>query len=127
MLIYLACSYSNHPLMREYREVLKQNGHEVTSRWINGKHEVLEGQSMDINVRFAEVDWDDLMRADVMIFVVPESSKRGRGGRHVEFGIALAKDIPIFVIGWRENVFHWLPQVTHVDSLEDAICRITLL
>lgn len=43
-----------------------------------------------------------------------------RGGRHVEFGIALEREIPIFVIGPRENIFHYmLTRVQHFENLDD--------
>jgi hypothetical protein len=38
-----------------------------------------------------------------------------RGGRHVEFGLALAWSKHLIVAGPREHVFHWLPQVRWVD------------
>ena len=34
-----------------------------------------------------------------------------RGGRHVEFGLAVADEKRIILVGPRENVFHFLPVV----------------
>lgn len=106
--------------MREVREKLHRIGHTVTSRWINGEHELLEGRDCAEMARFAQEDIEDLRKADMVLYFVPDSSHRQRGGRHVEFGIALALDIPIKVIGPKENVFHWLPQVRHFATLEDV-------
>jgi hypothetical protein len=122
MKIYLAANYSRHPEMREYRKILESRGFKVTSRWINGEHEVLEGQSHEMNVRFAQDDWDDLEASNLVIWFSSEGKEnRGRGGRHVEFGLALAWGIQIFVVGRKENVFHWLSKVKHFENLEDAI------
>jgi hypothetical protein len=123
--IYLAAAYSRHSEMRGVRTILEAMGYFVTSRWINGEHEVLEGQSHQMNRGFAEDDWEDLMNADVCIFFSSNGNQsRGRGGRHVEFGLALARGTPILVIGMKENVFHWLPGVEHFETLEAACGRL---
>ena len=41
----------------------------------------------------------------------PREPSSSRGGRHVEFGIALARSKRLIVVGHRENVFHWLHMV----------------
>jgi hypothetical protein len=59
--------------------------------------------------------------ADVVInFTEPPRSKANRGGRHVEYGIALAKGLRVIVVGYRENIFHWLPMVEFCETWEDA-------
>jgi hypothetical protein len=108
--------------MRQVRSILESKGFKVTSRWINGEHEVLEGQDHNLNERFAREDWEDLNNANLMIYFVPNGNEnRGRGGRHVEFGLALAWNIQIFVIGKKENVFHWMSQVRHFDDLNQIL------
>ena len=44
-----------------------------------------------------------------------------RGGRHVEFGMALALGKPIFVYGHKENIFHYLPQVEHTENVVESL------
>ena len=60
--------------------------------------------------------------ADLLVFFseAAESGDRGRGGRHVEFGMAYAMGKSIIVIGDRENVFHSLPGVIVAKNWEDA-------
>ena len=41
-----------------------------------------------------------------------------RGGRHVEFGMAIAAQKRIVVIGPRENIFHWLPMIEQFDTFD---------
>jgi hypothetical protein len=49
------------------------------------------------------------MRADaVIIFTEIPNTVLATGGRHVEFGLALAHGKRVFVVGPRENVFHYL-------------------
>jgi hypothetical protein len=45
----------------------------------------------------------------------------GKGGRHVEFGLAVAAGKRLVVIGPRENVFHCLPGVSVVTDIEALI------
>lgn len=40
-----------------------------------------------------------------------------RGGRHVEFGVAVASCKRLVVIGPRENIFHHLPRVEVFPTL----------
>ena len=47
--------------------------------------------------------------------------RSGRGGRHVEFGLAIAWGKPVYLVGERENVFHWLPQVRVFPALDEVV------
>lgn len=91
-------------------------GHEITSRWIDGGHELTKEGSTEAahheRARFADEDWHDMMAADCVISFTEEPRRTNtRGGRHVEFGGALAAGKRCIVVGWRENVFHCLPNV----------------
>jgi hypothetical protein len=49
------------------------------------------------------------MAADaVIIFTEIPNTVLATGGRHVEFGLALAQGKRVIVVGPRENVFHYL-------------------
>src|SRR6266567_4784608 len=113
MKIYLAARYSRLPEMQTYRDQLEGAGHKVTSRWVNGDHQVKDTTMSPAEAcRFAQEDWEDLLVADMVIsFTEPSRSGHSRGGRHVEHGIALALRKRVVVVGHRENVFHCLPEV----------------
>lgn len=123
MRIYLAAKYSRNPEMRVLRDGLETCGHDVMSRWINGNHELTDINNDLEYIRFAQEDFEDLRNSDLVLwFAEPENIEgRNRGGRHVEFGLALAWGIPIIVIGRKENVFHWLPEVRHVGDFDSAL------
>jgi len=119
---YLASRYSRGPELRGYRDELRALGHEVTSRWLDG-YDCTPGLSPEDHTkeraRFAQDDLDDLSLADVVVcFTESRQENPGRGGRHVEYGVALAWDKTIVVIGPRENVFHCLSHVTHYETWE---------
>jgi hypothetical protein len=61
----------------------------------------------------------DLAQSDCLIaFTERPPSGPGRGGRHVELGIALANGLRTMVVGWQENLFHTL--VEFYPSWEEA-------
>jgi len=105
-----------------YRAYLEKRGHTVTSRWVNGTHQIddagLNDQTKEmLRIRFATEDWEDLLAANCcMSFTEKPRSELTRGGRHVEFGAAFALRKYCIVIGPRENVFHCLPQVLWFPS-----------
>lgn len=119
--IYLAARYTRLGEMQQWRITLESIGHVVTSRWINGSHQIDDGQTIDATIdekiRFATEDVEDLTSAEVVIaFTEPPRSGHSRGGRHVELGMALALRKRVIVVGHRENVFCWLPQVQFVGE-----------
>lgn len=115
--IYLAARYSRRAELSEYAKSLRSYGYVVTSRWLDGNHETAgDGTSVEGTLaerrQFALEDWADVMSADVMLnFTETPRTGPTRGGRHVEFGAALAEGKKVFVVGPIENVFHALPQV----------------
>lgn len=126
---YLAARYSRREELCEYKPALEARGHLVPARWLLGEHQVhgveaaraVQGDGpfpADQAVRFAEDDMEDLLAADVLVaFRETPRHVATRGGRHVEFGVALGLRRAglgrpaIFVVGPLENVFHALPEV----------------
>jgi hypothetical protein len=123
MHIYLAARYSRHNEMKVNAIALEGYGHTVTSRWIQGQHQ-LDGERHDEAATFAIEDMEDLTKSDCVVSFTEtgESSKRpSKGGRHVEFGAGLALNKRMIVIGPRENVFHYLPNIEIYESLEEFL------
>ena len=124
MKVYLASRYSRRSEMQHIANVLEGIGCEITSRWINGNHQISdEGLSIEAKqeerIRFAVEDMEDLLAANCCIaFSETPRGTNSRGGRHVEFGIALGNCMRCIVIGPRENVFHCLPEVEWYPDLE---------
>src|SRR5262245_23861339 len=94
--VYLAARYARYPEMQQYAKDLEALGDTVTSRWIQGDHELRANGQAETDAWhavWAEEDWDDLMDAQICLAFTEgpgEVPGRGRGGRHCEFGIALA-------------------------------------
>lgn len=128
MKVYLAARYARRNELREYRTQLEALGIHVTSRWLD------ENEPLDGNMTHKEdtwythtafVDLEDIDYADAIIFFA-EDPLIGwvRGGRHVEFGYAIAKFKLIHIIGPKENVFHHLTmpyRIRHYNNIDEFI------
>ena len=132
--VYLAARYSRIEEMNAYADQLREAGCEVTSRWLLGIHQLHEGAepvdahapSVPLEARpFAQDDFDDVLRSHVVVCFTesPGTQGAGRGGRHVEFGMALAWGKDLVIVGPRENVFHTLPQVQRFSRWDPSVIR----
>lgn len=128
MRIYLAGRYGRRKELAEYAERLHRLGHQVTSRWLYGAHEMIDERPAPEEARrFAEEDLVDLQNANLLIAFTEAPGPvagRGRGGRHVELGYALASGLPVYVVGHRENVFCHLPEIRQFDHFETLYERL---
>lgn len=125
MKVYLAAQYARRDELRQYRLALTSLGVTVTSRWLDEKnplHTNMGDDTKEFYIETANIDIEDIDKADAVVFF-SEDPLVGikRGGRHVEFGYSLAKGKPVYVIGPRENVFHYLDRVYHFDTFEDFV------
>jgi hypothetical protein len=120
MKVYFAGRYSSAAEMRDRAKQLKALGHEVVSSWIDGT----EGKFPEA---CAIEDVVDLRRADVIVAFTerPRELTNARGGHHVEFGMAHALNKRMIVVGWRQNVFHHLPEVEFYETWNDALTALS--
>lgn len=114
-MIYLASRYSRKDEMRNRAEYLAGFGFTVTSTWLEEKYDPnikITDIADDTNRELAAIDLYDIDRSDTLIFFAEDQNNQPpRGGRHVEFGYALARGLDIVVIGVKENIFHYLKPI----------------
>lgn len=124
MNIYLAARFSKQDEMRLVRQQLEErDGHRVTARWLDEVPYPAPEDQIPIHVmrQYAEYDLEDIENADAIVcFTEPARTGPTRGGRHVEFGYALALCRHIYVVGPVENIFYSLPQVKHYKTWTGA-------
>jgi hypothetical protein len=128
MILYFAGSFSRKPELLVCMAEFEAQGHTCTSRWLKTDHE--DDVTSDDELApggpaedFALEDIDDIGSAEGLLFFSSRDHEaKGRGGRHTEFGIALATQKPIFFIGRREQAFHALvPSFWMYDDFEQFI------
>lgn len=120
MRIYIAASFPNKDKAQALREYLREKGHVITSRWLDG-HNAMYG----MQPQFALMDAEDVASAEVLVCMTGDTLTRG--GRHAEVGMAIALRKPIilycedFAEKAREMVFH------HHPLCESACMRLDLI
>lgn len=114
MKAYIAAPWEFREQARQLGRLLTFRGITVMSRWLTVDDDGVPGAQMDL---------DDIAASDILIALNPEGWGRlGTGGRHVEFGYALALKKPILLIGEPSNIFHSL--VKAVDDSEDLVKHV---
>jgi nucleoside 2-deoxyribosyltransferase len=113
MRVYLAGSWNHRLECRLGRTALQGIGIEVVARWLDTEHNETVPREEQALME-ALYDLEDIDGADAI--VVDNTVASSSGGFHLETGYALAKGKPVYLIGERTSVFHYLPGVTVVDS-----------
>ena len=113
---YFAARFSKRFALRPFRQDLEDLGHIVSSRWIDA-----EGEDPDELGRCAQEDLIDIVTTDIVVNFTEPPRDNSRGGRHCEFGIGLALNKKLVIIGPREHAFHFLPQVRCFASWADFL------
>ncbi|HPL30354.1 MAG TPA: hypothetical protein PLG21_20095 [Anaerolineae bacterium] len=145
MKIYLMARYGRRLEMLAIAAELERMGHQVTSRWIRGEHE-LQDELLNTDPKFrdeqgamfAKDDLEDLLAANCAIAFTEEPGVkhgRGRGGRHFEAGVAytllhytdpelaLGPD-RLICCGHKENVFMCLPDWEHYPDWPTCLAAL---
>ncbi len=117
MRIYLASRYDRRFEMLGVTGILMRAGHDVTSRWIEGRGDGPEAEARE--------DVADLLRAECLVSFTEQPAAgvpwSARGSRHVAFGVALVTGKRLCVVGPRENIFHFLPRVEVYPTLDNLV------
>jgi len=129
MRYYFAGRYSRHAELAGYRDqLILIPGAEVTSRWIDCHDGELESSYTPEALaadpaacwRHGAADLEDLDRATAIVSFTGDGGG-GKGGRHIEHGVAIAAyegiaarsgskpSVRLIVVGPRENIFHCHP------------------
>lgn len=131
--IYLCGRYARRDELNGYRRELEARGFVVTSRWLDEKGPDImlhRDQYGDRMAHDAAVDLADIMAADLIVQFSDEPVEvspfpnAARGGRHFELGFAFATGLHCLVCGPRENIFHYEPRISVVESWPEAMVWI---
>lgn len=129
MKIYLAARYSRKDEIAAKAKQLEHLGFEITSTWWQEHrpaNHILADYPESENSEYAVRDVDEVLAAEMLILFSEDPTMAFvRGGRHVEFGLALGITIaggyPVLIVGPRENLFHYHPKVVQVPDWTSAL------
>ena len=150
MKVYLASNFEEASRLRAWRdEHFARYKLTCTSSWLEvaasktttGAKMPSMGESDEHRCEMARLDVEDVLRSDALVlFNDLHLHGRGRGGRHVELGIALGwneakqrlsfnrefsfRPKLIVVVGVRENVFHYHDQVRWAPDDDAALALL---
>lgn len=145
MRVYLAARYGRREELLAYRQDLESVGIEVTAHWLGGPSQRLLSGAVLTPEQEAIIESDlasptattlggmcamqdvrDVQGADVVVSFTEnlKSSTRGRGGRHVEFGLGWALGKTMMLVGDPEHVFHCLPDVRRYGSWGECFAAL---
>lgn len=128
--IYIAARMMRRHEAHALGRQLQTLGHVITSRWMRpyADHVAPSGESEEAayleRQRFALDDLEDLTHSDCAILIGETPRNNSRGGRLVEFGIALGFGCRAMVIGHRETVFQCLPEVEFYATEAALVARL---
>ena len=121
MLIYVGGKWQEKPAVREVQAALTEAEHDVISIW-TGSKDITSDRGL---MQQALIDYCGLQEADVFVLVLNNEDQylAGSPNRYVEMGIALGRQIPVYVLGKarEDEIFHRLPWIKHVDTIEEVI------
>jgi nucleoside 2-deoxyribosyltransferase len=120
MYVYLAAPWIHKDQMKGIARKFVMAGHLVTHSWWLTEGEGYAGRTKEQLAGFALEDLNGVKEADKVVVISSAKSE----GKAVEQGIALALGKPIIAVGKLgefPNIFHYLPEYTWVETVEDAI------
>lgn len=123
MRIYLAARFGRRDELREVARTLRRLGYVVTSKWLEVETDQVDAPD---GPKWAENDVADVLGSDALVlFTEAEGTPgAGRGGRHVEFGVALGAGRTLITVGPTENIFHRHPSVVRVGSVTRLLSHL---
>lgn len=121
MKFYIAAQ--NQIMARAVANMLTENGHEVTARWLNKDFNRTTTYSQEDRRQIAAEDFNDIANADALVLC--SAPLRASGGKFVEAGIAMGLGKKIYVLGHRENMLLWHPMCDRFNNIEDLIEYMT--
>lgn len=117
MKIYISGHTQNEA--RKIAKMLEDEGHEITSSWINADWEK-EGQLDDKGKsNVAEMDIAEVLASDALLMF--SSPRRVPGGKFVECGVALGSGKQVILIGHRENMLMYYRRIRQYNSVDDFL------
>ena len=123
MRIYIAGCFESRPRLAAMRVEVEKLGHKVTSSWLDEPDQVgpVCLYSPGKGLAYAQRDYREILESELLLLDTLDTNERG--GREVEFGIAVAFGLAVWVVGPYRNVFHYFAE-EQASSWEEALDRL---
>ena len=123
-LIYVAGKWDEKAHVRTVQKTLTDAGHDVISVWTQSKDTTSENGLRNQ----ALIDYCSLQECDVLVMALVNEEKytSSSPNRYVEMGIALGRQIPIYILGAarEDEMFHRLPWIKKVEHVNDLVLHL---
>jgi hypothetical protein len=119
---YVAASAARQSEARVIAAGLEERGARVKARWlaVANVNYGRAGEEQEFPSH-AQYDMNDVIMADEVVCL--SGDVYSKGGRHSEIGAAIALGKKVWLIGPREQVFHWHPLVVQVEKLDQIVVK----
>ncbi|MCA0991284.1 nucleoside 2-deoxyribosyltransferase [Guptibacillus hwajinpoensis] len=123
MNFYIASSFQNKQHVQTLATELKRHGLKHTYDWTKTEKAV----TFDELASIGEAELEAVKKADILIVLLP-----GGKGTHVELGIALGRDLPVYLfneegfLGSEASSFYYTSGVTRVEGNQQKLVQIIL-
>nr|WP_255647915.1 nucleoside 2-deoxyribosyltransferase [Pseudalkalibacillus hwajinpoensis] len=121
MNFYIASSFQNKQHVQVIATELKNRGYKLTYDWTKNEKAV----TLDDLASIGEAELEAVKKADFLIVLLP-----GGKGAHVELGIALGRDIPVYLFNGdgfhssEASSFYYTNGVTRVEDSHEKLIQI---
>ena len=118
MKVYLSGNFGDKKEILKAGTQLKGKGHHIQSGWLYGEDGLKKqyaGDPEGFNRACAEKDLQDIRDSDALILFTGDYGSKSLGGKHTEFGYAMAIGKIVIIMGKRVNVFHFRNSLKHFE------------
>lgn len=112
--VYIAALFEARGRLLPHAQELARYGYKVVSSWLNedgGTGDITESKERYVAIALRDVA--DLSTADFLILDTIDENVRG--GREVEWGLALTRPMLRYIVGPQRNIFHLLATRVFAD------------
>jgi nucleoside 2-deoxyribosyltransferase len=126
--VYVAARYGRKEEARKISTALESYGFHVVSTWTKEEYPpsiTLDELNPETLREIANKDIEEIRSCDALV-LLSDGQKTGvpRGGKHVEFGIAMALRKKIYVLGEAENIFQYTESASVVQDFDILLARL---
>ena len=125
MNFYIASSFQNKQHVQTLAAELKRHGFKHTYDWTKNE----KAATFDELASIGEAELEAVKKADILIVLLP-----GGKGTHIELGIALGRNIPVYLFNQKgfqnakeASSFYYTSGVTRVEGSDEQLLVQTIL